>query len=90
MDEQAIRRVLVDALEIGGVAAIHEPAIRDPFLAGTADITLERLEMDSLAKMELCIAVEVETGVSLTPDDLLAYATLGQLVQQIGRQAGRG
>lgn len=88
MQRQAkIRQVLVDALEIGSVALIYDPTVRAPFLAGDGDVTLDRLDMDSLARMELCIAVEVETGVSLTPEDLDAHATLGDLARHIERQA---
>lgn len=88
MEEAArIRQVLVDGLEIGSVALIYEPSVRAPFLAGAADVPLEQLEMDSLARMELCIAIEVETGVALTPDDLAAYATLGDLARHIERSA---
>ena len=63
MEQERIRQVVVDALEIGSVSLIYDPAIRGPFLSGEGDVPLERLDMDSLARMELCIAVEVETGV---------------------------
>lgn len=39
--------------------------------------------MDSLARMELCIAIEVETGVSLTPDDLDSFRSLGALARRV-------
>ncbi|MGE0717817.1 MAG: acyl carrier protein [Alphaproteobacteria bacterium] len=87
MDDQGIRRVLVEALEIGAVAAIHRPELREPFLAGEGDVELAGLDMDSLARMELCIAIEVETGVSLTPDELDGFATLGDLARQIAARS---
>ncbi|BBK39919.1 hypothetical protein STAQ_49970 [Allostella sp. ATCC 35155] len=83
MEIERVRQILVDALEIGSVAAIYEPAIRGPFLSGEDDLSFDRLDMDSLARMELCIAIEVETGVSLTPDDLDSFRSLGALARRV-------
>jgi hypothetical protein len=83
MDARVIRDAVVEGLEAGGVGPIHRVAIRGPFLAGDLDLTLAELEMDSLAKMELCIAIEVGTGVSLAPEELDRYGTLGALVAEV-------
>ena len=86
MDARVIRQAIVDGLEAGGVGQIHRAATRDPFLAGASDLTLDELEMDSLARMELCIAIEVATGVSLAPEELDRYATLVALAEDVSKR----
>ena len=86
MDARAIRTVVIDGLEAGAVRHASRNAFRDAFLDGSLDMGLAELGMDSLAKMELCIAIEVGTGVSLAPEDLDRHATLAALVTEI---AGR-
>lgn len=86
-DAQSIRQAVVDGLEAGGVGRISEKRARDGFLSGAIDLTLAELEMDSLAKMELCIAIELCTGVSLAPEELDRYASLGELVRDVGERS---
>lgn len=83
---RAIRAALVEGLEAGGVGQVNRVGIRDRFLAGELDLKLTELDMDSLAKMELCIAIEVSTGVSLAPEELDRYDSLGALVAEIERR----
>lgn len=83
---RAIRAVLVEGLEAGGVGQVNRVGIRDRFLAGELDLKLAELDMDSLAKMELCIAIEVSTGVSLAPEELDRHDSLGALVAEIERR----
>jgi acyl carrier protein len=88
MDARALRAVLVEGLEAGAISEISRVAVRDPFLAGELDLELAALAMDSLAKMELCIAIEVGTGVSLAPEELDRYRSLGALVTDLERRTG--
>lgn len=83
MDGRAIRQSMVDGLDAGGVAKLGDRRLRAAFLAGECDVTLAELDMDSLARMELCIAIELGTGVSLAPEELDAYATLGALARDV-------
>lgn len=83
MDARTIRQAIVDGLEAGGVGLIGEKRTRDAFLAGGADLTQAELGMDSLARMELCIAIELSTGISLVPEELGRYRTLGELAREI-------
>jgi acyl carrier protein len=85
--EAEIRQMLVEALHEASVFGLRNNGWTDEFLAGARDVALEDLEMDSLGAMELCIAVEVNTGVSIVPDDLNAIGTLGGLVAAIRREA---
>ena len=85
MNDAEIREMLVEALESASVFGLRNNGWTEEFLAGTRDVAFEDLEMDSLGAMELCIAVEVNTGVSIVPDDLTGLGTLGGLVQAIER-----
>jgi hypothetical protein len=85
MDERAIRVILADGLEAGAVGALRESGPLAKFLAGEIDFDLAALGMDSLARMELCIAIEVGTGQSLAPEELVQFKTLGDLVRAIAR-----
>jgi len=80
MTEADIRAMLCRAMEAGAVVKVFDPAIRKMLLETGEDIEIASLGMDSLARMEFSIAIEVETGVSLTPDDLLTHNTVNQLV----------
>ena len=80
MTEADIRAMLCRAMEAGAVVKIFEPAVRKMLLETGEDLEIASLGMDSLARMEFSIAIEVETGISLTPDDLLKFSTVNQLV----------
>ena len=83
MTEQEIRAIIIDALEYANVVAISDQNMATLFLEGREDIEIQKLNMDSLATMELCIALEVNTGVSIVPDDLQKIATLDLLVKAV-------
>jgi hypothetical protein len=87
MDVRTIRTAVLDGLSAGAVWQAKRATFRDAFLAGDAPVPMAELEMDSLAKMELCIAIEVGTGVSLAPEELDRYGTLGALVEDVARRA---
>jgi len=77
--------MIVGALAAADVHAMRDRALAPAFLEGRRDIRFTDLDMDSLAVMELCIAIEVNSGVSLVPEDLLKMATLYQLVARVRR-----
>lgn len=85
MDEPAIRAILADGLEQGAVSAIHDARTRAAWLAGTEDLAFASLEMDSLARMELCIAIEVGLGIALAPADLDRHRSIGELARELVR-----
>lgn len=85
MTEREIRLMLVEAMLSASVFGVRDGGWTDAFLAGTRDIAMSDLQMDSLGAMELCIAVEVNTGVEIVPDELARMATLGTLVAAIHR-----
>ena len=83
MNEREIRLILADGLEAGAVHQVNNVSIREAFLAGTRDLTFAELDMDSLAKMVLCIAIEDGTGVSLAPEELARFAAIGEIVTML-------
>lgn len=83
MTEQQVRAVVVEALEYSNVIALRNKQLADGFLAGSDDVPIGLLEMDSLAEMEVCIAIEVHTGVSIVPEQLRRAGSLGRLVALI-------
>ncbi len=86
MTESQIRAMLVEALEYASVIALRDKNLIADFLAGTNEVPIDVLDMDSLAEMELCIAIEVHAGVSIVPDRLRKIGTLGRLVALIHGQ----
>jgi acyl carrier protein len=87
MTEQQIRAMVVEALEYSNVIALRDKNLAGDFLAGLSEVPLDVLDMDSLAEMEVCIAIEVNAGVSILPEQLRKIGTLGRLVALIqGRQ----
>ena len=88
MLEPAVRALLVGGMEAGAVGAIQNARTRAAWLEGSEDLPIARLDMDSLARMELCIAIELGTGIALSPSDLDGYASLGELARDIARRTG--
>ena len=74
---------VVEALEAANLAGLQTNALVSQFLAGTSDIKVSELHLDSLALMEFCIAIEVNCGISLVPDRLYEIGTLGRIADMV-------
>ena len=61
-------------MKIAAPSAFTEE-LRRSFLAEGLNLKLDDLDMDSLARMEFCIAVELSTGVTLLPAQLTELAS---------------
>lgn len=83
MDEGELRQMLVDAIDGSTIVGLRSSGLMEGFLRGTADIPFGALEMDSMGAMELCIAVEVNTGVEIVPAELADLGSLGAVVASI-------
>jgi acyl carrier protein len=68
------RRAIFEALKTAAAGAFDED-MRRTFLTESANLALADLDMDSLANMEFCIAIELSTGVTLLPRQLADLAT---------------
>jgi Phosphopantetheine attachment site len=76
MTAQEARTFIAAALHSSNVFMLREFGMTEQFVSGGFDIGLAELEMDSLAAMEFCISIEVNTGVSILPDDLVNFVSL--------------
>ena len=76
------RQAVFEALKAAAPQTFDD-VLRRAFLAGT-NFKLADLDMDSLAKMEFCIAVELATGVTLLPSQLAELASTDAIEQRIG------
>ncbi|HMN85225.1 MAG TPA: acyl carrier protein [Bauldia sp.] len=87
MTEAEIRARLVDA--------IHRSAgvLDNPRFTGLADrpdrdVAFVDLGLDSLAALEVCLALEEEIGVPIDPGDLLVHPTVNALATALFRRSG--
>lgn len=83
MTENQIREIVADALDYAAVPQFRGSELRAQFVAGSQDIAFDELEIDSLAAMELCIAIETNSGVSILPAELAEFGSLGALVKRV-------
>jgi acyl carrier protein len=77
------RSELAHMLRASGVFGLRDQGLEDDFIAGRTNPLLADLGIDSLAEMELCIAIENEFGVSIVPADLGDLKTLEGVLQRI-------
>ncbi len=61
------REILAGAAVAASFERPLRPATIDAIRAGDPDLAVEQLGFDSLALMEFCIAVELQSRVELTP-----------------------
>jgi hypothetical protein len=65
-----IRDVLLAAVRAGRHGTLPPPALAQAIAEGSHELTTEQLNFDSLAWMEFCISVELQSGQELTPADV--------------------
>ncbi len=70
----AARLAVFEALKVASPGAFNDPMQR-AFLMDGANFEFAKLEMDSLASMEFCIAIELSTGVTLLPAQLAEFVS---------------
>lgn len=78
------RKTAADLLRQASVFTLVNKNLEEPFIQGACDIEIAQLDMDSLAIMEICIALEMNHGMSIRPEDLLKVGTLGMLATKMG------
>lgn len=64
---QQIRAILLAALRAAQYGLPPGASITQSVVEGDRELTLDKLEFDSLAWMEFCISVELQSGQELTP-----------------------
>ena len=83
------RLAIFEALKIAAPGAFNDE-IRRSFLIDGANLKLAELEMDSLAQMEFCIAIELSTGITLLPSQLAELASTDAIERCIRVEVGGG
>ena len=82
-----IRRTLADAL-VQAQAADHISTEQlAAFIRGDEALVSGHLDLDSLAAMELLVAIELEYGVSLGPEQLATLPSLAALAELVAAKA---
>jgi acyl carrier protein len=74
-----VRKILLTAVQAGRHGVPAELSIAKAIEEGSAELKLEQLEFDSLAWMEFCISVELQSGLELTPVDIEQMEYVAQI-----------
>lgn len=89
MQLERIRATIVTALEDANVAAQLERARIEAFAAGAQDLPFSELGLDSLARMELLVALEMEHGAAVLPSEFSRLRSLDELARHVAACAAR-
>jgi acyl carrier protein len=81
MSDSEIRTAIAALLRDAGIFYLRDENVERDFIDGSFDAALEQLRFDSLAAMELCIALEANWGSALVPEDLNRVGSLQNLVR---------
>lgn len=85
LDETDLRRHVADAIQI--VVPVDR-SVMMAFLEGQGDCRLDSFEIDSLGLMEFCIALELSTGIGLTPEDVQNAGSLAAITRLAAGRKG--
>jgi acyl carrier protein len=85
MDEELdrLRGIVIRALQASSALGTHSPEFAAQLADPAADVRFDEVEADSLARMEVCIQIELETGLSLSTEELLAHPSVNQLARRV-------
>jgi len=73
--------VITEVLRDSGVFDLRDQNVEKEFIDGCYDARLEVMDIDSLAAMEICIALEANWDTPFMPEDLLRVGSLQTLVR---------
>ena len=68
--QDKVRSILIAAVQAGRHGAPLDPLTIQAITQGKPELPLAQLGFDSLAWMEFCISVELQSGEELGPDDI--------------------
>lgn len=81
------RLAVFEALKIAAPSAFNDE-MRKAFLTTGSNIVFAELDMDSLGEMEFCIAIELSTGVTLLPPQLVELGSTDAVERLLREQLG--
>jgi acyl carrier protein len=71
------------------ISTISGERVDSSVFSDHTDVPLSSLSIDSLSAMQLCIELENEFGWSITPAELIAFESLGDLERALAAHVGR-
>jgi acyl carrier protein len=81
------RLAVFEALKIAAPGAFSDE-MRRTFLTEGSNIQFAELDMDSLGRMEFCIAIELSTGVTVLPPQLAELKSTDAVERLIREKLG--
>lgn len=82
-DHEIQRGWIVQAAKAITLSGRRAPEVREKLDDPDSDCSFEELHFDSLARMELCIWMQVEVGVELGEDEILAHPSVNALAAHL-------
>jgi acyl carrier protein len=79
-----IRKILLTAFSAAQYGIPPQPGFAQAIVSGDRGLTLDALGFDSLAWMEFCISVEMQSGLELTPGDLIDMRYMFEVEEWLG------
>jgi acyl carrier protein len=83
------RAEIIEILRICKIFTLSGEPIDASVFTERDDVALSTLSIDSLAAMQLCIELENGCGWSITPEELIAFESLGELARALEAYDGR-
>ena len=77
------RAILAEGVRANPVAPPRDPAILARLADPEGDVAFEEFDFDSLARLELCIWLELEAGIIVTEDEMAAHGGLRSLAAHL-------
>ena len=74
-----VRDMLLVALRAARNGVAPSPAFAQAVAAGDRTMRIDQLHFDSLAWMEFCISLELQSGQALTPQDIATMRYLFEI-----------
>lgn len=81
--DEAFRARIVDISRAAGVSGLQRGPLAEAFIRGVSPVGFNELGIDSLVLMELCIGIETQLSVSLSPEQAARCGSLEALTEEI-------
>jgi acyl carrier protein len=85
----SVRADIIEILRICRIFTLSGEPIDESLLTDHDDVPLSLITIDSLEAMQLCIELEKRCGWSITPEELIAFESLGELARALEAHVGR-
>lgn len=82
-DAARLRDLVAAGVRANPVVTVTDPALLARLDDASADCGFEELGFDSLARMELCIWMQVEAGFEITESEVLDHPSVGALATHL-------